>query len=277
MLKGEHSMALADFERAHDISKAVGDRTNLVAALLGKSRLFCEIGYWAGCDSIIAELDSYTDRGLSYDHRWESRLHKARLLHARNQLPEALELARDIVDDAKRAESEVEAMLLLGKIGLDQGDAPAGPSEAAAKVDALGTLVGALEEAHAGSYRGLEAEGLRLLARALSSKGRFEDAAGSAEDALDLAGRLGMDEYEYLVTCGDILTEAGRGGEGLPFYVRALDAAATVFSEKCPTGLRGPYLERKRIRDYLGVVEELNLQSDERVDLPDYNTIFHLD
>jgi tetratricopeptide (TPR) repeat protein len=273
-LKGEYTLALADLGRARDISENVGDRTNMVTALLGRSRLFCEIGYWVGCDSAIAELDSYTDRGLSYDHRLEIRLHKARLLHATNQLLEARELAKEIVADAKQPEAEIEGMLLLGEIALDQEDARGTPGEAARTVDALAGLAKAVEEARAGPYRRYEAEGLRILARTLSARGRFAEAIRSAEDALEIAERLAIDDYEYLITRGDALAAAGRSDEGLPFHIRALDRAATVLNDHCPAGLRASYLERKRIPYYVGLVEKVNLRSDDEAGLPDYKAIF---
>ena len=292
-LKGEYALALADFGRARNISDAVGDRLQVVSALLGKSSLFGEVGYLPGCDSMLADLESYADRGLTYDHRLEVRLHKARLLHARGRLPEALELAHGILVDAKRPEAEIEARLLLGEIALTregafargkptgnvdpQGQPLGAEGETGQTVDALAELSAAAEAARTYSYRGLEAEGVRLTAHALSGQERLEDAFGAAEEALELAARLGLDEYDYLATCGDVLMAAAREAEALSFYVRALDRAATVSNEQCPPALRASYLEQKHIRTYITLVEGLNVRTGERAGLRDYRTIFNLD
>jgi tetratricopeptide (TPR) repeat protein len=290
-LKGEYTLALADLARARSVCETVGDRFQTVSALLSMQELFREIGYWRGCDSTLAELDSYAGRGLSYDQRWEVDFEKARSFQARGDPAKALELGISILAYAKRPESRIEARLLLGEAALalekaaagempETGSRAPGPSGAARgvspEVDALTELAAAVEEARACSYRALEAEGLRPMAYALMSRGRSGEAVRSAEQARVLAENLGLDDFEYLVGCGEALMAAGRREDALPLYLSALDRAADVQSGKCPPELRLSYLERKRIRTLIDLVGDLSARTGGSGALPDYEARFGL-
>jgi tetratricopeptide (TPR) repeat protein len=289
-LKGEYALGLADLDRAHSISINVENRIQLIYTLLSRCRLFGEVGYWAGCDSALAELDSFAGRGLSYDQDLEMTLEKAKLLHARGRSGEALEAALHVLDGARRPETSIRARLVLGEIALDLegGSRAERPSENAGahpgsydaadgtstNMDALEELTLAVQEAHIYPFRRFEAEGLRLKARALCNRERYEGATGAAGEALKLAEHMELDPYDYLVTSGDVLAAAGREDRALALYVRALDRAATVSKRKCPHALRPSYLDRKRIRDYIALVEDLRSGDDGRTQVRDYREVF---
>jgi tetratricopeptide (TPR) repeat protein/tRNA A-37 threonylcarbamoyl transferase component Bud32 len=265
-MEGSYLLALSDLERARQISQAVGDRLQLVTALLGKGRFFCDLGYWPGCDSTLAELESYRQSGMSYDQRLELRLHQAKLLSAGDRLPEALEVAQATAADAKHLGLKIEGMLLAGELELEAGDAHG----------AEGTVEMALKEARQHSYRMYEAQGLRLLAQILAIQGKLDDAARSAEEALRMAGRLGINQYKYLITAGDVRLAAGQRAQALPLYTGALDGAAVTIKEECPAGLKSYYMEHLHVPYYVGLVNDLSRESGANHRIPDYTALFGL-
>lgn len=265
-LKGEYSQALGDFNRARTMAEAAGERDVVVAALADKSRLFYELGYWPGCDSTMAEIASHDDDTISHGQRWSLELQKARRLKAMNQVSEALDITGDVVASCRHIGVKIEGMLLLGEMASDRGDTE----------EAWRMVNQAVQEARRHSLRDYEAEGLRLQAGIRSDEDKPDDAVRLSDDALRIIEGRGICGYEYLVTCGDVRLAAGRGAEGISFYTRALEVAAATLHDKCPAGLRTYYIERKRILEYVALVEDLCRHVDKSADLPDYRALFSL-
>jgi tetratricopeptide (TPR) repeat protein len=266
-LRGEYTQALKDFDRARHLGETAGKRSEVVNALLGKTRFFIDLGYWVGCDSILVELDSYSDEALSYGQRWELKLQKARRLHAGGELPPASDLAEEIAADTRLTEIRIEAILLLAEIMFEQGSV----------ADAMGQVDRAIEEARTYAFRRHEAEGLRLRAHMLSSEGATGNAAGICDDALGITAGLGIDQHDFLISCGDMRVATGEYSEALSFYTRGLDRAAAIVREKCPAWLGTYYIEQERISHYARLVEDLNARSGGSVRLPDYEAVFGLE
>jgi tetratricopeptide (TPR) repeat protein len=249
LAKDDFKQAMSHFEESYQLSKMTGEREAIVDALLVRSKLYHELGYWPGCDSIMSELGTFPDSELSYQIRCQLRFARARRQYAGGELAAALQSANELVEltDGNYVRCGVEAGLLSARILLDQGE-----------YDRAGEV---LEQAEgmAGRYslRDLEAQSLCLLGRVRGEQGRFDEAAGLCDRGLDLTGRLGHAAYDCLVICADISLKAGEDSTALDYLELALDEAATVYNEKCPPGMLHGFMERKRVPEYVTMIEGL--------------------
>ena len=217
--------------------------------MLVKSKLYFELGYWAGCDSIMSELAAFPDRELSYGIRCRLQLARARRRYAGGEPSEALRSIKDIIQmtTGNYVRCGVEAMLLSAGIRIDQGD-----------YDAAGDVLEQVRtRAGRHSLRDLEAKALCLLGKVRGEQGMYEDALALSSAGTDLTSRLGHSAYDCLIICADISLAAGDTAGALDHLEPALDEAASVYREKCPPKMVHGFVESKRIPEYVTRIEQL--------------------
>ena len=249
LAKDNFKQALSDFEEAYRISKMTGERAAIVDVLLVKSKLYFELGYWAGCDSMMSELATTPARELSYQIRCRLQLAKARRQYAKGEPAAALQSANGLVEmtGGNYVRCGVEAMLLSAGILIDQGE----HSRAGEVLEEVRSKAGQY------SLRDLEAQSLCLLGRVRAEQGRSEEAIELCSEGVDLTRRLGHGAYDCLVICADISLAAGDTERALDFLKPALDEAASIYREKCPPKMLYSFVERKRIPEYVSRIESI--------------------
>jgi len=249
LAKDDFKQALSEFEESYRISKMTGEREAIVDVLLVKSKLYFELGYWAGCDSIMSELATFRDRELSYQIRCRLQLAQARRQYAKGEPAAALQSANELVEMTigNYVRCGVEGMLLSARILIDQGEY----NRAGEVLEQVRNRAGLY------SLRDLEAKALCILATVRVEQGRFEEAIDLCSEGVDLTKRLGHGAYDCLVICADISLAAGDTERALDFLKPALDEAASIYREKCPQRMLHSFMERKRIPEYVSRIEDI--------------------
>ncbi len=249
LAKDDYKQALSDFEEAYQISKTTGEREAIVDALLVKAKLYFELGYWAGCDSMMSELATFDARELSYQIRCRLHLAQARRQYAKGDATGALRAADELVEmtSGNYVRCGVEGMLLSAIILLDRDDYV----RAGQVLDEVRSRAGQY------SLRDLEAQSLCLLGKVRAEQGGYEEAVSLCTEGIETASRLGQATYDCATVCADISVAAGDPDGALELLGPALDEAAIAYREKCPPRMRRGFLEAKHIPEYLSRLEEL--------------------
>jgi tetratricopeptide (TPR) repeat protein len=260
--------ALVNASRSLEIAGLIDEKELIVDATLVRAKIFDELGYSPGCDSALAILNSQDKARLSFQTRCRLQLAEACRLCAENDLQKASRLGEDLISTAgnEYVRCRVEGRLLSGRIVAGEG-----------KHDEAEKILGAVtREARRYSLRGIEAEAMWRLAAVVASLGRPNEAVSLCNDALAIIQRLGLAEYDCLVTCAEIHLTMGDNVGAASFLARALDAAASAYQDRCPARLRSYYLERKRIPHYVNMIEELAAQTGGATQFPGYRALFPL-
>jgi tetratricopeptide (TPR) repeat protein len=247
--KDDFKQALVNTEEAYRISQMTKEKETIVDALLVKSKIYFELEYWAGCDSIMGDLASFSDRELGYETRCNLRFAQARRRYSEGNRAEALKDLGDLVDTVSDnyVRCGVEGMLLSARILIDQG-----------QHDQAGQMleeVRSTAERH--SLRDLEAKALCLLGKVRAEQGDQGTAMDLCTLGIDLLGRLGHASYDCRTICADIGIAAGDAEAAITFLGPALDEAGAVYSEKCPPRMLHYFLEAKKVPDYVSRIESL--------------------
>jgi serine/threonine protein kinase/Tfp pilus assembly protein PilF/predicted negative regulator of RcsB-dependent stress response len=249
LAKDDFKQALSEFGQAYTIAREVEESESTVDALLGEGRLYFEVGYWAGCDSIMKELGALNDRDLTYQTRCRLSLAQARRQYAKGDRAGALKAAEDLVavtgDEYVRC--GVEAMLLSARILIDQAD----------YARAAQVLEDVRSRAGSHSLRDLEAQALCLLGKVRAGQGRYDDAIALCTEGIDLTGRLGLATYDCRAICGEVNAAAGDTQKALELLGLALDEASAVYREKCPSRMLHSYLEAKHVSEHVSQIESI--------------------
>jgi tetratricopeptide (TPR) repeat protein len=268
LAKDDFKQALTYFEEAYRISRETGEREAIVDVLLVESRLYFELGYWVGCDSLMSELAAFPDRELGYQVRCRLKLARARRQYAKGEPAAALRSASELAEltTGNYVRCGAEAMLLSASIHIDLGE-----------YDMAGeVLEEVLTRAGRHSLRDLEAKTLCLLGTVRAEQGMYEDATEVCRQGVDLTRRLGHGTYDCLVICADISLAAGDTEKALEFLGPALDEAASVYRDRCPPKLLRSFLERKRVPDYVRRIEEVLSGLGRSAEAPTYRAKFPL-
>lgn len=249
LAKDSYKLALSAFDDAYRIAQEIGDSEARVDVLLVKSRLYFELAYWAGCDSIMGELEALHDRDLTYQTRCRLNLAQARRQYREGDRAAALKAAEDLValTGDRYLRCGLEAMLLSALILIDQADY-AGASR---------VLEDARDRAGEHSIRDLEATALCLLGSVLAEQGRYDDAIAACTEGVELTSRLGHATYDCKAVCGEVSLAADDMGKTLEYLGSALDEAAVVYHSKCPPRLLHGFLEAKGVSEYVNQVESI--------------------
>jgi tetratricopeptide (TPR) repeat protein/predicted Ser/Thr protein kinase len=249
LAKDDFKRALAEFDQAYNTAREVGESESAVDALLGKGRLYFEVGYWAGCDSIMAEVGSINDRDLTYQTRCRLNLARARRQYTGGDLEAALKATDDLgaLASDNYVRCGVEALVLSARILVDQGD-----YDRASRV-----LMDVRDRAKRYSLRDLEAQALCLLGKVRAEQGKYDDAMVLCGEGVDLTDRLGLAAYDCRVASSEVSLAAGRPERALEFLGPALDEAAAVYRDRCPARMQRTYLETKHVAEQVGEIESI--------------------
>jgi serine/threonine protein kinase/tetratricopeptide (TPR) repeat protein len=267
-LKAEYTKALRDFDAAITLAGEVREREVAAMALVGKAELFYQAGYAPGLDSLVAALDLYDKKSLSYQLRCRLDLLRALGMCAARRWGDAM-----AASDAARAavgpndvRSHVVSLLVRGLAAAGAGRA------AQAQAD----LESARAEAHRYGLRDLEVRGLLALGRTLSQSGKGAEGLALCEEALQVAAETGISQAEYLLACGGAALAAGDGVKAASYYERGLAEAASVVERRCPRRLRSYYVARLSLGQHIADLSGLPGSSEREAAVRRYETTFGL-
>ena len=255
---GDYKRALANFDRMAELAESLDEPELTADLLLGKARVFYEVGYGPGCDSVITEIRAYDDKAVSFETRCRLGLTSARRLYGRGKYAEALAAARELVEVAgdRYARCRVGGRLLMAKNLVSMG-----------RIAEVGTTLGQVaSDARRYGFRDLESEALCLLAGLASEGGGSQKPVEACTEALRLRADRGLTQYKCLLSCGGIKLAAGETSEAAAYFIQALAEAADIYETKCPQRLKSHYLERWHVAsqiDRLAEIAEPTGQADE--------------
>jgi tetratricopeptide (TPR) repeat protein len=268
LLKGDYKRALGSFDNAVGMAREIRERELAAEALIGKAQVFFELGYPAGMDSVLTALGEYDEATLSHQLKCHLKEVKAQRLFAAGRFAETRQACGEVV-----AAIGHEDVRCRGAAELLAAEADLASGEAAAASNALR---GIHADAAASGLRWLEAASGRLLAQASSKLGLGQAAVEQADEALKVAGELGISDVDYLFTCGDARLVAGDRDGAASYYGRALDGAVLALDQRCPRRLRQPYVGAKNIAKYITTLADLPAGTPKATSDRDYQARFGL-
>jgi serine/threonine protein kinase/tetratricopeptide (TPR) repeat protein len=266
--QAEYLQALGRFERVLTIAEEIGEQELLIDALLGKARLYFELGYAPGCDSVVAVIESYDETESGRMTQCRLILAGARRLYGRGDHGGGLAAARRAGEMAGTEDA---------RCGLMAGILEGRLLAAAGRIDeARSALERAIDRSGRLRIMDLNSEGMMLLSRLAAGAGRGEEAEDLASRALETRRALGLTRYDYLIAAAEADLASGDDAGAVDVLEQALSRAGEVYSGNCPPRLRRFYLEHKRIPYRLDQLSELLAETGGTVDAAGYKSIFGL-
>ncbi len=265
--KWEFAKAMYHLDSAYALASRIGEKESAIEALLGKALLYQEIGYEAGYDSVMQDLDEFGESDMGFESACRLKLTRLRGMCLSGLDKDARALSEHLgqILGTELMRCTVESKLLGADILAHTGS----PTDARAELSV------ALDLARRYSLGDLAAVALRRMAELELEAGDLQAASSHADKALRLTASLGLPKYEYLVLAARIKEDLQDLEAGRDLYIKALDEVANAYAN-CPPRLRIWFIKSKAVENYINHLRAFATGSEMARKLEAYKSGFNL-